>query len=123
MAAGPKFKFANYDGGLPSHATPEKGGTLVLAPNGRWALHYAASLGEGDRWIYGAIRRYPFTVTETSPTSCHVTMSDSQDAAITASFDLPTTPAKHLEEALEAQARSEAAIAARLRKISSEKAR
>lgn len=106
MARETKFKFANYDGGLRSHSTPEPSGTLILAPSGRWELHYAGGFGKRDRWIYGGIQRYPFAVSETSPSSCRVTLRDTQDRAISAGFDLPETPASVLHEALGAQGQS-----------------
>lgn len=114
-----KFKFANYDGGLPSHPKPEPGGTLVLTANGRWELHYAGGFGRRDRWIYGGIQRYPFTITEASPSSCHVTMRDTQNPEVAASFDLPETSVAALEEALAGQARSVAATSELRAKIQS----
>ncbi len=114
-----KFKFANYDGGLPSHPKPEPSGTLALTANGRWELHYAGGFGRRDRWIYGGIQRYPFTITETSPSSCHVTMHDTQNPEVAASFDLPDTSVAALEEALAGQVRTVAATSELRAKIQS----
>jgi len=119
MARETKFKFANYDGGMNSHPTPEPKGMLVFKPNGMWELHYAGGFGKRDRWIHGGITRYPFTVTETSPSSCRVTVSDTQDPAISAAFDLPETPASVLHEALSTQQQSVAATHERQQKIAS----
>lgn len=119
MARETKFKFANYDGGMKSHPTPEPKGTLVLKSNGMWELHYAGGFGKRDKWIHGGITRYPFTVAETSPSSCRVTISDTQDAAISAGFDLPETPASVLLEALGVQQQTVAAAHERQQKIDS----
>jgi hypothetical protein len=90
-----KFRFANYDGGLRSHTTPEPKGTLVVK-GGKFELHYAGGFGKRDRWIYGGLARYPFEVSETSTTSCRVTGHDIEDPAVSFGFDLPETPASAL---------------------------
>ncbi len=78
----------------------------ILAPSGKWELHYDGGFGKRDKWIYGGIQRYPFAVSETSPSSCRVTLRDTQDSTISAGFDLPETPASVLHEALAAQGQS-----------------
>ena len=94
------FRMANYDGGLPSHSTPESKGRLVLTPSGTWALEFAGSFRKSATWIRAGFVRNPFEVTETGPGSCHVTIRDTQDPAITAGFDLPLTPAAGIRKAL-----------------------
>jgi hypothetical protein len=93
-----KRKFANYDGGLQSHPTPEPSGTFVLASSGKWELHYAGGFGKRDRWIYGPLIRYPLEAHETSASSCNVTIRDLRDPTVSARFDLPDTPAAALRE-------------------------
>ena len=98
-----EFKMANYDGGLTFHSTPEARGKLVLVPGGKWELHYGGRLVLRDRWMHGSIQRYPFEVTATGTTSCHVTMRDKLNTALMASFDLPNTSSSTLERTLHAQ--------------------
>jgi hypothetical protein len=100
MAQETKFKFADYDGGLKSHPSPEPSGTLVLTPSGKWELHYAGGFGKRDRWINGPLVRFPLEAHETSDSSCRVTISDIRDPTVSASFDLPATPAAALREAV-----------------------
>jgi hypothetical protein len=95
-----RFKLANYDGGLPTHSTPEPKGSLVLTPNGTWALEFAGGFRKSAAWIRANFEQHPFEVTETGPASCHVAIRDSEDPAISAGFDLPLTPAAGLRNAL-----------------------
>ncbi len=95
-----RFRMANYDGGLPSHPTPEPKGRLVLTPSGTWALEFAGGFRKSAAWIRADFVQHPFEVTETGPGSCHVTIRDTQDPAISAGFDLPLTPASGLRKAL-----------------------
>jgi hypothetical protein len=99
MAKGQRFDFTNYDGGLPSHPIPERGGSLSIKPTGDWGLAFAGRFGRG-RWIYGWVSRYQFTIDETSSSSCRVTLREIQDESISASFELPSTPAGTLRDAI-----------------------
>lgn len=88
-------EFVNYDGGLPSKPTPTQRGTLVLHANGKWELH-------GDGMVaYGGINRFPFEISDTGRSACHVAMHDAQDSGIAATFDMPTTSATDLQRALD----------------------
>lgn len=108
---GAKATFVNYDGGFPSHPQPEATGMLLLPGSGptigRWELHWVAEeadLESRHEMIFGGLARYPFSVEATGPTSCRVTISDTQDPAVVAHFDLPTTAATALETVLAARA-------------------
>jgi len=95
-----RFRMANYNGGLPTHSTPEPKGSLVLTPSGTWALEFAGGFRKSAAWIRADFVQHPFEVTETGPASCHVTIRDTQDPAISAGFDLPLTPAAGIRKAL-----------------------
>jgi len=94
------FRMANYDGGLPSHSTPESKGRLALTSSGTWVLEFVGGVRKSATWIRAGFARNPFEVTETGPRSCHVTVRDTEDPAITAGFDLPVTPAADMREAM-----------------------
>ncbi len=119
MAREAKFKFVNYDGGLPVRPAPERKGSLVLDPTGKWELHFPGGFGKKDPVVKGGVRRNPLTVTETSPNSCRVTIHDGQDPTVSGSFDLPNTPASAVLEAIDAQKHSVATIEQRHQQISS----
>ena len=54
-----RFRMANYDGGLPSHSTPEPKGKLVLTPSGTWALEFAGGFRKSAAWIRGGLCAAP----------------------------------------------------------------
>jgi hypothetical protein len=83
--ANPVYTIVNYDGGFPSHANPERAGTLFLRPDGKWEIRFKKSTD----YIYGGITRYPMTVTPVRggrDRICRVRMTDTQDSAISANF-------------------------------------
>jgi hypothetical protein len=107
-----KFKFANYDGGLPAHPHPEPEGLLTLfSDKEAWRLNW----GWSGKSTQGELARYAFDVQATGPASCRVVMREIADTSLTASFELPNNPAADLEAALEEResgiARDQAQIA------------
>ena len=80
-----RFRISNYDGGLPIERKPHQDGTFVLTADNQWQLHFAST----SRWLYGPCAGYHFDVTDTTASSCRVTMRATQAPNSAASFDLP----------------------------------
>jgi hypothetical protein len=94
------YRLARYDGGLPIHPKPEESGTLTLTDQ-RWELRFRRT---GQFSHFGLVR-YPLEVIETGPNSCHVTITDTLDPSVLASFHLPDTSTATLSAELEARLR------------------
>jgi len=90
------FRLTNYDGGFPFYPTGEKKGELTLTAEHEWELHFQGKAPH----VHGPLSRYPMSVIATGSGSCRVTMTDSQDDSVKATFDLPRTPATGLSRAL-----------------------
>ena len=96
-----QFKLVNYDGGLPFSPKPRGKGKLILRADGKWELQFPPESFEvAGRCCWGSFSRYPLSVTSTGPLSCRVTINDRADPGLAASFQLPSTSAAQLLEAI-----------------------
>ena len=91
-----KFLLTNYDGGFPVHPTKEKRGELVLTIEQKWELHFRGT----NQYAHGGLIRVRSSVTKTGSNSCRVTFTDTQEPSVTATFELPLTPAADITRAL-----------------------
>ena len=95
-----RFRMANYDGGLPSHPDTRTRRAAGLNAERHLGARNSRVVFASRPRGFGQTVQHPFEVTETGPGSCHVTIGDAQDPAISAGFDLPLTPASGLRKAL-----------------------
>jgi hypothetical protein len=90
------FPFADYDGGLPAHGQLEASGRFVLTKDGRWQLHPDGTV----TYFYGGLAAYRLEADETGPESCKVSLVKRDDVNERASFTLPSTTTRKLQEAI-----------------------
>jgi hypothetical protein len=88
------LEVTNYNGGLAIHPKRESKGRFVLKDGGQWELHFR---GHG---FQGGLLRYRLEAEPTGPSSCRVTLTDSEDETQRAIFDLPRTQALGLQLAV-----------------------
>jgi hypothetical protein len=104
MTKSAKYRMANYDGGLKLHNTAEPSGTLTLTKDFKWELRFDAT----GQWVNGGMGRFGFDIQDAGWRCCRVILSDVEDTAESATFELPDTPADVLRQELAAR-QSEAA--------------
>ncbi|MFZ2057313.1 MAG: SHOCT domain-containing protein [Acidimicrobiales bacterium] len=91
-----KFRFENYDGGIPAHAEPEQSGIFLLTEDGRWQFHPENS----TKYFFGGLDAYGVQTQETDGQSCSVLLYDNDNPSVQASFAIPATGSEELQSTI-----------------------
>ena len=106
------FPFDNYIDAAVGYHRAERAGVLTVA-RADWSMRFLAKHGEPEpETLVGDWRQYNFDVSESSPSSSRIAVTDRRDTSIVFSFDLPETPPPRILAVLgQAEIKADASIA------------